>query len=130
MKVGRPPKFNTADELKDAIHDYFTNGVKQKQVIVGKAPNQTVVEIPVPTISGLCYHVGYESRQSFYDLEKSDKFSYTVKRARLFIEKEYEEQLQTGNTVGAIFALKNMGWTDKQTTEHEGEIKITREIIR
>ena len=26
-------------------------------------------------------------------------------------------QLQVGNTVGAIFALKNMGWMDKTQTD-------------
>ncbi|MCK5608028.1 hypothetical protein KAR91_39475, partial [Candidatus Pacearchaeota archaeon] len=38
--------------------------------------------------------------------------------ARLFIEVEYEEQLQHGSVIGAIFALKNMGWADKQTHDH------------
>jgi hypothetical protein len=130
MKVGRPLAYETNEELQDAIHDYFTNGVKQKEVIIGKAPNQEKVSIPVPTISGLCYHAGFESRQSFYDYEKRPEFSYTVKRARLFIEKEYEEQLQIGNTTGAIFALKNMGWTDTQSFKHDGTINIIREIIR
>lgn len=118
--AGRPPFYNSAEELQEAIHDYFTNGVKIRTVIVGKAPNQQAIEVPVPTISGLVYHLGFESRQSFYDYEEKQEFTYTVKRARLFIEKEYEEQLQIGNTVGAIFALKNMGWKDKSEVENSG----------
>jgi hypothetical protein len=118
--MGRPATFEKKEELEEAIQDYFTNGVTIRKVVVGKVPNQQVVEIPVPTITGLCYHIGFESRQSFYDYEKSPEFSYTVKRARLFIEKEYEEQLSVGNTVGAIFALKNMGWKDKQEIETSG----------
>ena len=129
MNPGRPPKFKTAEELQDAINDYFNNGVEKKKVLVGRAPNQELLEIPVPTITGLCYYIGFESRQSFYDYEKKDGFSYTIKRARLFIEKEYEQLLQVGNTTGAILALKNMGWSDKQTVEHEGGIQITRRII-
>ena len=129
MNPGRPPKFKTAEELQDAINDYFNNGVEKKKVLVGRAPNQELLEIPVPTITGLCYYIGFESRQSFYDYEKKDGFSYTIKRALLFIEKEYEQLLQVGNTTGAIFALKNMGWSDKQTVEHEGGIQITRRII-
>jgi len=129
MNPGRPPKFKTAEELQDAINDYFNNGVEKKKVLVGRAPNQELLEIPVPTITGLCYYIGFESRQSFYDYEKKNGFSYTIKRARLFIEKEYEQLLQVGNTTGAIFALKNMGWSDKQTVEHEGGIQITRRII-
>jgi hypothetical protein len=118
--MGRPATFEKKEELEEAIQDYFTNGVTIRKVVVGKVPNQQVVEIPVPTITGLCYHIGFESRQSFYDYEKYPEFSYTVKRARLFIEKEYEEQLSVGNTVGAIFALKNMGWKDKQEIETSG----------
>jgi len=116
--MARPRLYNTNDELQKKIDDYFNNGVKKRTVIIGKAPNQQKVEIPVPTITGLAIYLGFESRQSFYDYEKEEGFSYTIKRARLFIECEYEEQLQVGNTVGAIFALKNMGWIDKSTIDN------------
>lgn len=121
-----PPKakYETPEELQNAIDDYFQNGVKVRKVLVGKKPNQEIAEIPVPTISGLCYHLGFESRQSFYDYEEREGFSYTVKRARLFMEVEYEEQLQVGNVTGAIFALKNFGWTDKTEYENTGEPSI------
>lgn len=113
MAAGRPRAYENVEEIEAAIHDYFNNGVTKRKVVTGKPPNQQVVEIEVPTITGLAYHLGFESRQSFYDYEKEQQFSYTIKRARLFIEKEYEEQLSVGNTVGAIFALKNMGWKDR-----------------
>ena len=111
--TGRPPKYKDAESLQVAIDNYFNN-LPEKDKILGSGVK---VSVPVPTISGLCYELGYASRQSFYDLEKVDEFSYTIKRARLFIEKEYEEQLQVGNTTGAIFALKNMGWKDKTETD-------------
>jgi hypothetical protein len=117
MKVGRPPKYESADELQQAIQHYFDNP-PTKTVIVGKGENAHEVELPVLTISGLAYELGFESRQSFYDYEQNKEFSYTIKRARLFIENDYEKQLQVGNTVGAIFALKNFGWTDKQELDH------------
>lgn len=122
--AGRPPIFETVEELENAIDNYFKAGVKIRKIIVGKAPNAQVIEIPVPTITGLCYFIGFESRQSFYDYEEKPEFSYTVKRARLFIEVEYEEQLTMGNTVGAIFALKNMGWKDKSETEYSGNLTL------
>jgi hypothetical protein len=126
---GVPPYYKTKEELQEAIDLYFTQNVKKRTVIIGKAPNEKTIEIEVPTISGLCYDLGFESRQSFYDYEKREEFSYTIKRARLFIEKEYEEMLQIGNTTGAIFALKNMGWIDSQKTDitTNGEA-INREI--
>ncbi len=111
---GRPPMFDTPQEMEKAIQDYFDKGIRKRTVIIGKEPNQKTIEIPVPTITGLCYHIGFESRQSFYAYEDRDGFSYTVKKARLFIEREYEEMLINGNTTGAIFALKNMGWKDER----------------
>jgi hypothetical protein len=130
MTAGRPPLFETKEQMQKAIDLYFNEGVTKKQIAVGKAPNQEVIEIEVPTITGLCYYLGFESRQSFYDYEKVSEFSYTIKRARTFIEQHYEELLQVGNTTGAIFALKNFGWSDKQEIEHSGDLTITREIIK
>jgi hypothetical protein len=129
MPAGRPPAFTSPDDLQDLIDGYFESGVRKKKVVVGKPPNTQVIEIEVPTITGLCIYLGFESRQSFYDYEDKEEFAYTIKRARLFIENEYEELLQTGNTTGAIFALKNFGWRDKQEidqkTEHSGSITHT-----
>lgn len=107
-------KYNSAEELQTAIDNYFKNGVKIRKIVTGKHPNTKTEEIPVPTISGLCFFLGFASRQSFYDMEKKKELSYIIKRARLFIEQEYEERLCYGNVTGAIFALKNMGWVDKQ----------------
>lgn len=118
--VGRPPVFSTPQELQDKIDQYFKEGVTTKTVVIGKAPNNYTIEVEVPTITGLAYYIGFESRQSFYDYEKKDEFTYTIKKVRLFIEQHYEEMLQTGNTIGAIFALKNFGWNDKQEIMHQG----------
>ena len=100
MVMGRPPKYKTALELQEKIDEFFN------------AENQTI------TISGLCYYLGFSSRQSFYDLQKKGEFSYTVKKARIRIEMYYESMLLTRASTGAIFALKNFGWTDKQEIDH------------
>lgn len=131
MPAGRPPIFETPEQVQAEIDRYFTEGVTMKTVIIGKAPNNYTIEVEVPTITGLCYFLGFESRQSFYDYEAKPEFAYTIKKARLFIEKHYEEMLQTGNTTAAIFALKNFDWTDRQEidqkTEHSGGIRISWE---
>ena len=124
--VGRPAKYNTNEELIKAINDYFNNGVKTRTIIIGKHPNQTAVEIPVPTLTGMCYYLGFASKQSFFDLQEQPLFSYTIKRARLFIEVEYEEQLSFGNVTGAIFALKNMGWIDRHDIKLDATVKDKR----
>jgi|26BtaG_2_1085354.scaffolds.fasta_scaffold00979_20 hypothetical protein len=124
-KRGQPPKYKTAKELIDAVHDYFVKGVPKRKVVIGPSNNRTTVLIPVPTITGLALYLGFCSRQSFYDLEKRKEFSYAIKRARSFIECEYEEQLQTNNVAGAIFALKNMGWVDKIDNQVTGDFTVT-----
>lgn len=116
MITGRPPLFASADDMQEKIEDYFENTPTRRVTLKDGTP----VEMPIVSITGLCLHLGFESRQSFYDYEQKPGFSYTVKRARLMIENEYETQLQAGNTTGAIFALKNMGWQDKTAQEISG----------
>ena len=69
------------------------------------------------TITGLALELGFCSRQSFYDYEEKENFSYTIKKARLHIERAYEKKLSGKEVGGAIFALKNLGWKDKSEIE-------------
>ena len=123
---GRPPVYNTPEELQKAIDNYFKKGGTDRLFICGSGPNKYEVKVTIFTITGLCLYCGFESRQSFYDYEKNDEFSYIIKKARLQIESMYEENLQYGNTTGSIFALKNMGWIDK--TEVDQNMKFTEPI--
>lgn len=114
--------YQNAQELAYAIDDYFRHGIPSVQRVVGKGATSRLVRIPRPSIAGLCRHIGYQSRQSFYDLEEDDRFSYVIKRARLFLEEWFEGELQTGQVIGAIFALKQFGYSD--TVKFDGEIKF------
>lgn len=118
---GRPPLYDDPKKLEEKINDYFENGVDEREFIVGSGMNKQIISVKIPTITGLCLFCGFESRQSFYDYEKKIEFSYTIKKAKLQIEKKYEEQLQYGNTTGAIFALKNMDWHDKSEIDHSNK---------
>lgn len=101
FKVGRPRVFDNEEDLIRNIDDYFQEYA------------------PKTTITGLCLFLGFESRQSFYDYEKNGKFSYIIKRARLMIENGYESQAMDSKTpTFQIFALKNMGWSDKTELDH------------
>jgi hypothetical protein len=117
-KGGRPALFETPEQLQEMIDEYFKSGIEGRTFIVGSGLNKQSITVEIPTITGLCYYLGFESRQSFYDYEKRHGFSYTIKKARLKIERMYEEQLQYGNSTGAIFALKNMDWKDKSEIDH------------
>jgi len=48
----------------------------------------------------------------------------------MFIENEYEKLLISNNTTGAIFALKNFGWTDKQEHELSGGVTINNVTVK
>jgi hypothetical protein len=100
---GRPPIYETPEELYEKCSEYFQYCIDNKEKI---------------TITGLALFLGFCSRQSIYDYEKKDKFSYIIKRAKLTVENSYET---TGGTID-IFALKQLGWADKQEIEHSGEI--------
>jgi hypothetical protein len=112
--MARPPKYKTAKELQKKIDEYFKTGVKKRQIEIGRGEAKKVIEIPVPTITGLVLFCGFSCRSSFYDYQEKEEFTYTIKRARTMIEQEYEEQLSINGGAGPIFALKNFGWHDKQ----------------
>ena len=103
MKRGRPLKYKDSEELESAIEKYF------------------LTDPDKPTVTGLAHFLGFESRQSLYDYEERPNFSYTIKRAVLFIEAKHESMLYTNSPTGSIFWLKNRGWKDKG--EHDVNIK-------
>lgn len=124
MDSGRPPVFESAEDMQKMIDEYFNHIKGEEKEIDG---NKQWVRYPEPiTITGICLYLGFESRQSFYDYEKNPKFSYTVKRARMMIENSYEQKLSNQNVAGSIFALKNLGWEDRQKTEHSGGLDINK----
>jgi hypothetical protein len=117
---GRPPLYSDPLEMESKVNEYFNNCPYIKTIVAGNGS----MDIPVFTICGLAYFLGFESRQSFYDYEKQIEFTYIIKRARLRIEMNYEQNLQFNNATGSIFALKNMDWHDKSEQVHSGGITL------
>jgi basic membrane lipoprotein Med (substrate-binding protein (PBP1-ABC) superfamily) len=101
--AGRPSTYTDPGELEAAVQEYFATTEGKR------------------TLTGLAYHLGFESRQSLYDYEKDGQFSYIIKRAKMRIEMMYEELLQGNTPTGSIFVLKNMGWKDKSESEVYGK---------
>ena len=107
--MGKPLKYNNADELQIQIDAYFANCLER--------------EAPY-TFSGLAYFLGFLERKSLYEYaQRGDELSTPIKKATLRIEQDYEEHLRKTSCTGAIFALKNRGWTDKTEVEHSGHIE-------
>ena len=106
---GRPLLFDTPEKLQEAIDKYIVTESR-------------------PTLAGLAYHLGID-RHTLYNYKERPDFFHIIKKATDYVEATYEERLiYQQNPTGVIFALKNMGWKDKQEldqkTEHSGGISI------
>ena len=109
---GQPPKYETPQELEQRCIKYFQECVDKEE----KA-----------TITGLALYLGFSSRQSIYDYKEKKDFSYILKRATLAVENAYE----TNGTAFDMFALKNMGWKDKQEIENTNmNLNLTEDEIK
>lgn len=113
-------KYRSRKKMESAIDEYFKSGISAKIFVIGVAPYEREVKVEMPTITELAHYLGFESRQSIYAYELDGRFSYIIKRARLKIEINYEQRLHLASPTGAIFALKNMGWSDKSEIAHKG----------
>ena len=67
-------------------------------------------------------HLGLSSRESLDEYGRRPEFSDSVKRAKLLVENQYEMKLDGSRPTGAIFALKNMGWSDRKEVEWRGSL--------
>jgi hypothetical protein len=113
-KVGRPPKYATAEDLEQAIQAYYM--VRESQ------------EKPI-TWTSLVYALGFADRQSMNDQEdRGEQFSFIIKRAKLKNESELEDRLFGAYATGSIFNLKaNYGWKD--APEPEKDQDFTAKVI-
>lgn len=105
--MGRPPYYDTPEQLELAIDAYF-DGLEVKN------ESGIVVRTRPPTTAGLAIGLGFCDRQSLYDqLNREPDFSCPIKKALTYIESFHEENLVSGRVpTGSIFWMKNHGWKD------------------
>lgn len=100
---GRPRKLQSPEQLKALTDEYLA---------LCKSEDRPV------TLTGALNFMGIYSRATLDEYEyRYEGFSEPCKRLRGLVAQAYEERLHGNSPTGAIFALKNMGWSDKQ--EHE-----------
>ena len=76
-----------------------------------------------PTLSGLALYLNID-RQTLYNYKERDEFFDIIKKATARVESIYEERaIYENNPTGVIFALKNMGWSDK--VENKTDMKVS-----
>ena len=134
--VGRPPLYESAEEMQRIIDLYFiaieVNKAKlhysEIQLDGFNDEDLQVIDAVTeekPLVSGLAYMLDMttETFRQYGSTEgtKDSEFSSTVKKAKQRIEKHLESRLDGGNVIGTIFNLKNnFRWKDKFENEHTG----------
>ena len=108
------PWCETVLKFQNRVNDYFDKGATTFDVVV----NGVTVEQKVYTWAGLAYYLGFSSRDSMNTFAKEKPiFKEVVEKAKLVVERAYEERLHSSNPTGAIFALKNFGWIETTKTD-------------
>ena len=106
---GRPRKFGSEQELKEAVEKYFNETPRSEWRITGLA-------LALDTNrQSLCNWI--DERKDFFDI---------IKKAKSMIEDKYAQNCEKRGNAGDIFILKNMGWKDKQEVDmhHSGELDL------
>ena len=106
MTMGRPPLWESPEEIENIIDNYFET-----------TPAEDI------TLSGLCIALE-TNKQTIANYQDKAEFKHILEMAKLKIENAYEKSLRKYGRSGDIFALKNFGWSDKQEIEHSGPIPI------
>lgn len=113
---GRPPCFDSVEDMAAGIEDYFASCMAP---IFDKSGVQVGMRwMRKPTVGGLAIHLGV-SRDTIWRYSKSDRFSDLIKKAKEIITNFTEEMLIEGkNPVGAINTLVNLhiGWVADEKT--------------
>jgi hypothetical protein len=111
--AGRPAKFKSVEELQKKIDEYFESCFEVDPETGKKT------QVKPFTITGLALALD-TTRETLMDVENghgpysgSSGFSDAIKRAKLRCQNYAEEKLFSHSPTGAIFALKNYGWSDK-----------------
>jgi hypothetical protein len=96
--AGRPRIYESVEELEQKCEEYFAQTEK-------------------PAVTGLALFLGFADKTTLYEYRDRPEFSYPIKKALTRIELYHEEGLTENSVTGRIFALKNMGWSDKVQNE-------------
>jgi len=111
--MGRPKKY-TAAQAKKIVDRYFSEIEKSGRP---------------PTITGLALALDTSRKVLCQWAEREDELAAVITRAKSRVELYLEELLTTTRTpAGAIFALKNFGWSDRQELEVSGNLNVMERL--
>lgn len=132
---GRPPKFESAEQMQELIDKYFTECdgkplLDENGIPIRNKYGKIIRDDRKPyTITGLALALGFATRKSLLEYEGKEEFVNTILRAKSRVERYAEERLYDKDGAnGAKFSLANnfKGWSEKQ--QIEGSINTKQEI--
>lgn len=132
--VGRPPFYNTAEEMQEIIDAYFEEckgkvlTADNGEIIRDKYGIPVYVDVHPPTVTGLALALGFTSRRALLNYQEKDEFVHTITRAKARVEQYAEERLfDKDGANGAKFSLANNfdGWKEKREIEADVNNTVT-----
>lgn len=138
--VGRPPMYNTAEEMQEKIDAYFEDCKgrilydDEGMPFRDKYGMPIIVDVKPLTITGLALALGFASRQALLNYQAKEEFHDTITRAKARVEQYAEERLYDKDGAnGAKFSLANNfeGWREKQQIEADvnSQVNINIELV-
>lgn len=130
--VGRPPKYNTKEEIQEKIDEYFERCEgeilknEDGSVVFNKFGQPVIIKEKPPTVTGLALALGFTSRQALLNYQAKKEFIDTITRAKSKIEQYAEERLfDRDGAAGAKFSLANNfeGWSEKKDVSVSGTLE-------
>lgn len=136
-RLGRPPLYETPEEMQAAIDQYFVKcegevlRAGDGTPVLTKAGQPVVTGARPPTITGLALWLGFESTQSLKDYKGKKDFSGVITRAKSRVEQYAAERLfDRDGQKGAEFTLRcHFGWKlEKEEQDDQAGVIILGRI--
>lgn len=134
MAGGRPPKYESKEQIEGLIEDYFKKCEGEilkdgnDEIVFDKFGRPVMVGVRPPTVTGLALALGFSTRTSLLNYQGKKEFLDTITRAKSMVEAYAEERLfDRDGSNGARFSLVNnfRGWSDRPKSElDEQEQKV------
>lgn len=120
------PWCETVLKFRNKVDAYFETGANTYTIKKGEEE----ITQKLYTWTGLAYYLGFSSRESLNKFGKRPEFREIVEKAKLVVERGYEEKLHSTNPTGAIFALKNFGWIDTTKTDLNVTVNPLEKLLK
>lgn len=124
---GRPPRFETAEDLANKIAEYLEWEDEHKRPDSYSGAGKGLY-----TLSGCALYLGFNSKASIDDqIQRGEEFSNVISRFKLFLTHWNEQKLYWGGTFPAAqFWLKNWGGYSDESTVNQNTTVTELKVIQ